>query len=45
MAEDYRCAHDPAGFPNAITMLWDLAVPTVARMAQQRLLEVLNYGR
>ena len=45
MAEDYRCAHDPAGFPNAITMLWDLAVPTVARMAQQRLLEVLNHGR
>lgn len=45
MAEDYRCAHDPAGFPNAITMLWDLALPTVARMAQQRLLEVLNHGR
>lgn len=42
MAEDYRCAHDPAGFPNEVTMLWDLAVPQVARMAQQELLSVLG---
>jgi hypothetical protein len=42
MAEDYRCAHDPAGFPNEVTMLWDLAVPSVARMAQQELLRVIG---
>jgi hypothetical protein len=42
IAEDYRCAHDPAGFPNEVTMLWDLAVPSVARMAQQELLMVLT---
>lgn len=41
MAEDYRRAFDPAGFPNEITMLWDLAVPSIARMAQQELLSVL----
>jgi hypothetical protein len=41
MAEDYRCAFDPSGFPNAVTMLWDLAVPQVARLGQQKLVSAI----
>jgi hypothetical protein len=42
MAEDYRRAFDPAGLPNEVTMAWDLAVPAIARMAQQELLKALH---
>lgn len=42
MAEDYRVAHDPAGIPNLQTMLWDVACPEIARMAQQVLLSELT---
>lgn len=41
MAEDFRVAHDPAGLPNLTTMLWDVAVPSIARMCQQSLLNTL----
>ncbi|MDA0269049.1 MAG: hypothetical protein O3A14_19340 [Cyanobacteria bacterium] len=41
MAEDYRVAHDPAGLPNLHTMLWDVACPEIARMAQQVLLNAI----
>jgi hypothetical protein len=41
MAEDYRRAFDPAGLPNSVTMLYDLAVPQLARMAQQKLVEIV----
>ena len=42
MAEDYRYAHDPYGLPNLVTLEWDLAVPSIARMSQQVLLSLLN---
>jgi hypothetical protein len=44
MAEDYRCAHDPDGLPNLITLEWDLACPAQARMCQQLLLRKLVNG-
>lgn len=43
-AEDYRVAHDPAGLPNLTTLLWDVAVPSVARMCQQSLVSTLSAG-
>ncbi|MBT9159511.1 MAG: hypothetical protein DDT26_00770 [Dehalococcoidia bacterium] len=42
IAEDFRCAHDPAGLPNLITLEWDLAVPELARVAQAMLLRILH---
>ena len=42
MAEDYRCCFEPTGLPNEVTMLWDMVTPAIARMAQQRLMEVLS---
>lgn len=42
MAEDFRCAYDPAGLPNLVTMEWDAAVPGLARASQQLLLTLLE---
>lgn len=42
MAEDYRCAFDPSGYPNLITLEFDAAVPAIARMSQQVLLKCLG---
>lgn len=42
MAEDYRCAFDPAGLPNRVTIFWDVACPELARLCQQKLLSALS---
>ncbi len=42
MAEDFRCAYDPAGVPNLITLEFDAAVPALARASQQTLLSLLK---
>jgi hypothetical protein len=44
MAEDYRCCFEPTGLPNEVTMIWDMVTPAIARMSQQRLMEVLTNG-
>ncbi len=30
LAEDYRCAHDPAGLPNLVSLEWDILLPNFA---------------
>jgi hypothetical protein len=42
IAEDYRCAHDPAGLPNLVTLEWDQMVPALARTGQQIVSQLLN---
>lgn len=42
MAEDFRCAYDPAGLPNLVCLEYDAALPGVARAAQQLLLKGLT---
>jgi hypothetical protein len=42
MAEDYRVAMQPGGIPNLQTLEWDIAKPSIARMAQQALINALT---
>jgi hypothetical protein len=41
MAHDFRLSYDPSGLPNCVTMEWDLAVPSIARMSQATLSRIL----
>lgn len=41
-AEDYRCAFDPAGLPNLVTLEWDLLAPGYSRLCCQQLLNSLG---
>ena len=34
IGEDFRCAFDPSGIPNLVTLEWDLAVPSLTRAGQ-----------
>lgn len=34
LAEDYRCAHDPAGLPNLVSLEWDILLPNFALRGQ-----------